>query len=110
VVGYYNYYTNLLFCYRFTKGLKPEQIELHTLRGEGELRGLELDERFLTAVLEFPIWLRLTKCTCDRVRLKVHWAHLGSKPLHVHIEKLAVRMETCEGGEERMKAELGKLR
>ena len=57
---------------RFTKNLSPDKIHVSTLRGEGELSGLELDEQVLTQVLDLPTWLRISKATCNRVAIKVN--------------------------------------
>lgn len=39
---------------RFTKNLSPDKINLSTLKGEGQLTNLELDEEVLQNVLELP--------------------------------------------------------
>ena len=59
------------FIHRFTKNLSPDKIHVSTLKGEGELSNLELDERVLTDLLDLPTWLRLTKAVCNRVAIKV---------------------------------------
>ena len=44
---------------------------MSTLRGEGELSNLELDEAVLTEILDLPSWLRLSKAVCNKVAIKV---------------------------------------
>ena len=59
------------FAFRFTKNMSPDKINVSTLRGEGELSNLELDERVLMELIDLPTWLRLTKAICNRVAIKV---------------------------------------
>lgn len=56
---------------RFTKNFKPDQINLSTLKGEGELSNLELDEAMLMELMELPTWMKLNKAVCNRVNIKV---------------------------------------
>jgi len=57
--------------YRFAKNLSPDKINISTLKGEGELTNLELDENVLMDLLELPTWMKLTKAVCNKVNLKV---------------------------------------
>lgn len=66
----YLYYYNTNDC-RFTKNLSPDKINISTMKGEGDLSNLELDEVALMEVLDLPTWLRLTKAICNRVAIKV---------------------------------------
>ena len=43
---------------KFVVNLSPSQINLSTLKGEGELTGLELNCVVLTQLLELPVWVR----------------------------------------------------
>jgi len=61
----------LTFDFRFTKNLAADKISLSTLKGEGDLSDLELDELVLTDLLDLPTWIRLTKATCNRLTIKV---------------------------------------
>ena len=65
---------------RFSKNLSADKISLSTLRGEGDLTDLELDETVLTDLLDLPSWLRLSKATCNRLTIK---ARLMSDPTDV---------------------------
>ena len=58
-------------CFRFTKNLSADKISLSTLKGEGDLADLELDELVLTDLLDLPTWIRLTKASCNRLTIKV---------------------------------------
>ena len=53
------------------KNLSSNQINLSTLKGEGELSSIDLDEQALEDVIELPIWLKIQKATCGRVFIKV---------------------------------------
>jgi hypothetical protein len=53
------------------KNLAPNQINLSTLKGEGELSSIDLDEQALEDVIELPTWLKIQKATCGRVFIKV---------------------------------------
>jgi hypothetical protein len=53
------------------KNLSSNQINLSTLKGEGELSSINLDEKALEDVTELPTWLKIQKATCGRVFIKV---------------------------------------
>jgi len=55
----------------FTKGLSVDKIDLDILSGRGYLDNLELDEQFMSSVLELPLWMEFTKILCSKIRLKV---------------------------------------
>lgn len=61
--------------------MSVDQINLSTLRGEGELSNLELDEAVLTDLLELPSWLKLTNAWCNKVILRIQWTKLKSVPI-----------------------------
>lgn len=67
--------------YRYTKNLSPDRINLSTLKGEGELSNLELDEVVLTDLLELPSWLRLTSAWCNRVCFRIQWTNIKTMPI-----------------------------
>ncbi|KAI0227385.1 hypothetical protein LSAT2_022161 [Lamellibrachia satsuma] len=54
----------------FTKNLSPDKLQLSTLKGEGNLSDLELDENVLMQVLDLPTWLRLTKAVCNKLSVR----------------------------------------
>ena len=92
----------LIFCipfnFRFTKNLSPDKIHLSTLKGEGDLSNLELDEAVLMEVMDLPTWLKLTSARCNRVALKVPWTKLKNQ---VERNKLFLRFwisrkKTCD--------------
>ncbi|KAA8580243.1 hypothetical protein FQN60_005778 [Etheostoma spectabile] len=50
----------------FAKNLSPDKINLSTLKGEGQLTNLELDEEVLQSLLDLPTWLAINH-TMDKV-------------------------------------------
>ena len=62
--------------------MSHDQIQLSALKGEGELKNLELNEEVLTELLELPSWLRLSGATCNRVAVRIQWTKLKSVPVH----------------------------
>ncbi|CAJ0937845.1 unnamed protein product, partial [Ranitomeya imitator] len=68
---------------RFTKNLSPEQINLSTLRGEGQLTDLQLDEEALQNMLDLPTWLAITRVYCNRAAIRM-------------FDKVEIEMKTCE--------------
>ncbi|CAL1533724.1 unnamed protein product, partial [Lymnaea stagnalis] len=81
---------------KFTKNLSGDKINLSTLKGEGELSNLELNEDILTQLLELPTWLRITKAVCNHVRVKIQWTKLKSQPIRLYLDEVIVETETCE--------------
>lgn len=60
-----------MFSFRFTKNLSPDKINLSTLKGEGELKNLELDEEVLQNMLDLPTWLAINKVFCNKASIRV---------------------------------------
>ncbi|XP_055899338.1 bridge-like lipid transfer protein family member 3A isoform X3 [Biomphalaria glabrata] len=81
---------------KFTKNLSADKINLSTLRGEGDLSNLELNEDILTQLLELPTWLRITKAVCSRVSVKIQWTKLKSQPICLYLDEVILEAETCE--------------
>ncbi|GFT12955.1 UHRF1-binding protein 1-like [Nephila pilipes] len=81
---------------KFAKNLSPDKLHLSTLKGHGELRNLELNEKVLTELLELPAWLCLTKATCNYVTLQISWTKLKSVPIYLSLDEVVVEMKTCE--------------
>jgi hypothetical protein len=54
------------------------------LKGEGEMKNIQLDENVLMEVLEFPTWLRITNARCNKATLKV-----GELPIFARSIKIA---------------------
>lgn len=55
---------------RFTKNLSPDKINLSTLKGEGELKNLELDEEVLQNMLDLPTWLAINRVFCNKASIR----------------------------------------
>ncbi|XP_052018888.1 bridge-like lipid transfer protein family member 3A isoform X2 [Apodemus sylvaticus] len=81
---------------RFTKNLSPDKINLSTLKGEGQLSHLELDEEVLQNVLELPTWLAITRVYCNRASIRIQWTKLKTHPICLCLDKVEVEMKTCE--------------
>ncbi|MBZ3880140.1 UHRF1-binding protein 1 [Sciurus carolinensis] len=81
---------------RFTKNLSPDKINLSTLKGEGQLTNLELDEEVLQNVLELPTWLAITRVYCNRASIRIQWTKLKTHPISLCLDKVEVEMKTCE--------------
>ncbi|XP_037357419.2 bridge-like lipid transfer protein family member 3A, partial [Talpa occidentalis] len=80
----------------FTKNLSPDKINLSTLKGEGQLTNLELDEEVLQNVLELPTWLAITRVYCNRASIRIQWTKLKTHPICLCLDKVEVEMKTCE--------------
>ena len=76
-----NFVYQISYCLRFVKNLSPDKINLSTLKGEGDLTNLELDEKVLTSLLELPNWLTLDRAWCNRVSIRIPWTKLKSVPI-----------------------------
>ncbi|EGW01515.1 UHRF1-binding protein 1 [Cricetulus griseus] len=85
-----------LFFAKFTKNLSPDKINLSTLKGEGQLTNLELDEEVLQNVLELPTWLAITRVYCNRASIRIQWTKLKTHPICLCLDKVEVEMKTCE--------------
>ncbi|KAG8450997.1 hypothetical protein GDO86_003324 [Hymenochirus boettgeri] len=81
---------------RFTKNLTPEQINLSSLRGEGQLTDLQLDEEAIQNMLDLPTWLAITRVYCNRAAIRIQWTKLKTHPICLMLDKVEVEMETCE--------------
>ncbi|KAK3865682.1 hypothetical protein Pcinc_028724 [Petrolisthes cinctipes] len=81
---------------KFAKNVSSDSVNVSTLKGEGELTNLELNEIVLTDLLELPTWLRITRAQVNRVNLKIQWTKLKSVPILVSLDEVQVEMETCQ--------------
>ncbi|XP_053562766.1 bridge-like lipid transfer protein family member 3A [Bombina bombina] len=81
---------------RFTKNLSPEQINLSTLRGEGHLSDLQLDEEAIQNMLDLPTWLAITRVYCNRAAIRIQWTKLKTHPICLILDRVEVEMKTCE--------------
>ncbi|KAF2974811.1 hypothetical protein EK904_001679 [Melospiza melodia maxima] len=68
---------------RFTKNLSPDKINLSTLKGEGQLTNLELDQEVLQNMLDLPTWLAINKVFCNKASIR-------------SLDKVVMEMSTCE--------------
>lgn len=57
--------------HRFAKNLSPDKINLSTLKGEGQLTNLELDEEVLQSLLDLPTWLAINRVECNKAAIRV---------------------------------------
>ncbi|XP_048409382.1 bridge-like lipid transfer protein family member 3A isoform X3 [Stegostoma tigrinum] len=80
----------------FTKNLSPDKINVSTLKGEGQLTNLELDEEVLQNVLDLPTWLAITRVYCNRAAIRIQWTKLKTHPICLFLDKVEVEMRTCE--------------
>ncbi|XP_029102232.1 UHRF1-binding protein 1 [Scleropages formosus] len=81
---------------RFTKNLSPDKINLSTLKGEGQLSNLELDEEVLQNMLDLPTWLAVTRVYCNKAAIRIQWTKLKTNPICLFLDKVEVEMRTCE--------------
>ncbi|XP_026055039.1 UHRF1-binding protein 1-like isoform X2 [Carassius auratus] len=81
---------------RFTKNLSPDKINLSTLKGEGQLSNLELDEEVLQNMLDLPTWLAVTRVYCNKAAIRIQWTKLKTSPISLFLDKVEVEMRTCE--------------
>ncbi|XP_076776068.1 bridge-like lipid transfer protein family member 3B isoform X3 [Arvicanthis niloticus] len=81
---------------RFTKNLSPDKINLSTLKGEGELKNLELDEEVLQNMLDLPTWLAINKVFCNKASIRIPWTKLKTHPICLSLDKVIMEMRTCE--------------
>ncbi|KAI4898865.1 hypothetical protein NFI96_024168 [Prochilodus magdalenae] len=85
-----------VFLCRFTKNLSPDKINLSTLKGEGQLSNLELDEEVLQNMLDLPTWLAVTRVYCNKAAIRIQWTKLKTSPICLFLDKVEVEMRTCE--------------
>ncbi|KAG8138008.1 hypothetical protein E2320_003948 [Naja naja] len=72
---------------RFTKNLSPDKINLSTLKGEGQVTNIELDEEVLQNMLDLPTWLAINK---------IPWTKLKAHPICLSLDKVIMEMSTCD--------------
>uniref|UniRef100_A0ACB8FPR7 UHRF1-binding protein 1-like n=1 Tax=Sphaerodactylus townsendi TaxID=933632 RepID=A0ACB8FPR7_9SAUR len=80
----------------FTKNLSPDKINLSTLKGEGQLTNLELDEEVLQNMLDLPTWLAINKVFCNKASIRIPWTKLKTHPISLSLDKVIMEMSTCE--------------
>uniref|UniRef100_A0A674IH12 Bridge-like lipid transfer protein family member 3B n=1 Tax=Terrapene triunguis TaxID=2587831 RepID=A0A674IH12_9SAUR len=85
-----------LLVNEFTKNLSPDKINLSTLKGEGQLTNLELDEEVLQNMLDLPTWLAINKVFCNKAAIRIPWTKLKTHPISLSLDKVIMEMSTCE--------------
>ncbi|KAM8883761.1 bridge-like lipid transfer protein family member 3B isoform 1-T1 [Synchiropus picturatus] len=81
---------------RFAKNLSPDKINLSTLKGEGQLTNLELDEEVLQSLLDLPTWLAINRVCCNKAAIRIPWTKLKTHPISLTLDKVEMEMSTCE--------------
>ncbi|KAL0962999.1 hypothetical protein UPYG_G00348190 [Umbra pygmaea] len=81
---------------RFAKNLSPDKINLSTLKGEGQLTNLELDEEVLQSMLDLPTWLAINKVGCNKAAIRIPWTKLKTHPISLILDKVVMEMSTCD--------------
>ncbi|XP_077450574.1 bridge-like lipid transfer protein family member 3B isoform X2 [Stigmatopora argus] len=81
---------------RFAKNLSPDKINLSTLKGEGQLTNLELDEEVLQSLLDLPTWLAINRVCCNKAAIRIPWTKLKTHPITLTLDKVEMEMSTCD--------------
>ncbi|XP_063356529.1 UHRF1-binding protein 1-like isoform X2 [Pelmatolapia mariae] len=81
---------------RFAKNLSPDKINLSTLKGEGQLTNLELDEEVLQSLLDLPTWLAINRVECNKAAIRIPWTKLKTHPISLTLDKVVMEMSTCD--------------
>ncbi|XP_056604961.1 UHRF1-binding protein 1-like isoform X1 [Triplophysa dalaica] len=81
---------------RFAKNLSPDKINLSTLKGEGQLTNLELDEEVLQNMLDLPTWLAINKVFCNKAAIRIPWTKLKTHPITLSLDRVVMEMSTCD--------------
>ncbi|XP_034018932.1 UHRF1-binding protein 1-like isoform X1 [Thalassophryne amazonica] len=81
---------------RFAKNLSPDKINLSTLKGEGQLTNLELDEEVLQSLLDLPTWLAINRVECNKATIRIPWTKLKTHPISLTLDKVVMEMSTCD--------------
>uniref|UniRef100_A0AAY4D649 Chorein N-terminal domain-containing protein n=1 Tax=Denticeps clupeoides TaxID=299321 RepID=A0AAY4D649_9TELE len=80
----------------FAKNLSPDKINLSTLKGEGQLTNLELDEEVLQNMLDLPTWLAINRVGCNKAAIRIPWTKLKTHPITLSLDKVEMEMSTCD--------------
>lgn len=76
--------------------MSPDKINLSTLKGEGQLTNLELDEEVLQSLLDLPTWLAINHVGCNRAAIRIPWTKLKTHPICLTLDKVVMEMSTCD--------------
>uniref|UniRef100_I3JZS3 Bridge-like lipid transfer protein family member 3B n=1 Tax=Oreochromis niloticus TaxID=8128 RepID=I3JZS3_ORENI len=79
-----------------TLNLSPDKINLSTLKGEGQLTNLELDEEVLQSLLDLPTWLAINRVECNKAAIRIPWTKLKTHPISLTLDKVVMEMSTCD--------------
>jgi len=79
-------YLSVLF-----KNFKPDNLELSLLKGEIELRDLELADDVVQLLLAFP-QLRVRRALCNCIRVQVPWTRLKQEPVVIWIDEIEINI------------------
>uniref|UniRef100_A0A3Q4GUP4 Bridge-like lipid transfer protein family member 3B n=1 Tax=Neolamprologus brichardi TaxID=32507 RepID=A0A3Q4GUP4_NEOBR len=85
-----------ILCVLFAKNLSPDKINLSTLKGEGQLTNLELDEEVLQSLLDLPTWLAINRVECNKAAIRIPWTKLKTHPISLTLDKVVMEMSTCD--------------
>ncbi|XP_010791861.1 bridge-like lipid transfer protein family member 3B isoform X2 [Notothenia coriiceps] len=80
----------------FAKNLSPDKINLSTLKGEGQMTNLELDEEVLQSLLDLPTWLAINRVECNKAAIRIPWTKLKTHPISLTLDKVVMEMSTCD--------------
>uniref|UniRef100_A0A7N8XFZ1 Bridge-like lipid transfer protein family member 3B n=1 Tax=Mastacembelus armatus TaxID=205130 RepID=A0A7N8XFZ1_9TELE len=86
----------LSYLVMFAKNLSPDKINLSTLKGEGQLTNLELDEEVLQSLLDLPTWLAINRVECNKAAIRIPWTKLKTHPISLTLDKVVMEMSTCD--------------
>eukprot|EP01134_Creolimax_fragrantissima_P007971 CFRG7971T1 len=78
---------------QYTENFRPEDLTLSMLSGEGELNMLEFNCVKLHEILCLPSCVILNKIVATKVKIKIHWTKLSSKPIAIELDGVTVQME-----------------
>ncbi|CAF0714322.1 unnamed protein product [Brachionus calyciflorus] len=81
---------------KFLKNVTSNQINISTLKGEGEMKNIELDENVLMDLLELPTWLRITNARCNKANVKIQWTKLKTNPIIIYLDKIELDVEIAD--------------
>ncbi|KNC80385.1 hypothetical protein SARC_07252, partial [Sphaeroforma arctica JP610] len=77
----------------FTENFREKDLNISMFSGEGELTMLELNCAKLHEVLSLPACVILSKIVATKVKIKIHWTKLSSKPISIVLDGVTVQIE-----------------
>ncbi|KAI6651501.1 UHRF1-binding protein 1-like [Oopsacas minuta] len=91
---------------RFTKTLTPDDIDLNLSKGIGVLKNLELDAEYISDITHLPLWLEISSIVCDNIKVEVHITKIQTKPIHIVIDSIDVKISVIDEMKLRQKHEV----